>query len=488
MAGSRHRITTRVLALSAGVAVLIGAVLVVLVVAVTAQHNATERAIRSQETLTAGNELEKTLVTIENGLRGFVASGRTRFLDPAESGLKAYPGQLAKLRDSAAPEASQRAAVSRLTESINDYVGLWARPLIALANNRLPAARSVLLTRGGRERLDAISREFRGIFAREQRLARERTDSAKSLGDLALGLGFGGLAFVLLVAAASAIYLRRTVVRPVLDLAEATHRLAEGDLSTRVVQTRSDELGDLARSFNTMADSLERGQDELRRTNAELEQFASVTSHDLQAPLVTISMYAGLLERADPADADSRRELVGAIKRATEQGRALIRDLLDFARTGRDAPEVEDVPAYDAVAQALDTLTGPILDAKAKVTIGKMPVVRAERTSLVRVFQNLISNALKFSAPGRVPEIRVDAAPAEDGFWRLSVRDNGIGMNEADAQRVFGPFERVHGEDDYPGTGIGLAVCDRIVTQHGGRIGVETQPGEGSEFWFTVPA
>src|SRR6476661_975973 len=375
MQGSRHRsITVRVLALSVGVAALLGAVLVVLVVAVTAQHDATENAIRSQETLTAGSELEKTLVTIENGLRGFVASGRTRFLDPAEKAINAYPEQLTHLRESAAPEADQRRAVDWLGESIQDYVGLWARPLMALAHDRLPAARSVLLTRGGRERLDAIARDFRLLFAREQQLARERTDSAKSQADLAIGLGIAGLVFVLAVAAGLALYLRRTVVRPVLDLAGATRRLADGDLTIRVDDRRGDELGDLARSFNQMADSLERSQAELQRTNAELEQFASVTSHDLQAPLVTISMYAGLLERADPADEEKRRQLVAAIRRSTEQGRELIRDLLEFARTGREAPDVEEVPAYEALAQALESLGGPILDAGASVTIGRMPV------------------------------------------------------------------------------------------------------------------
>ena len=487
MHGRRHRITTRVLALSAAVAVLLGAVLVVLVIAVTAQRNATEAAIGSQETLTAGSELEKSLVTIENGLRGFVASGRTRFLEPAERALEAYPEQLERLRDSAADAADQRAAVQRLSESIEDYAGLWARPLISLANERLPAARSVLLTRGGRERLDAISTAFRGIFERERRLAGERTQQAREQADLAIGLGVGGFLFVLAVAAGLAMFLRRTVVRPVLDLAEATERLAEGDLSSRVERQRNDELGDLAHSFNAMADSLERSQAELRRTNAELEQFASVTSHDLQAPLVTISMYAGLLERSDPADAEQRRKLVDAIRRATEQGRALIRDLLDFARTGRDVPVVDNVPAGDALAQALEALAGDVLDAGATITIEDLPMVRAEHTSLTRVFQNLVGNAIKFAAPDRAPDVRVGAVPDPAG-WRIWVRDNGIGMTEADARRVFGPFERVHGEEDFPGTGIGLALCDRIVTQHGGRMGVTTRLGEGSEFWFTLPA
>jgi light-regulated signal transduction histidine kinase (bacteriophytochrome) len=223
------------------------------------------------------------------------------------------------------------------------------------------------------------------------------------------------------------------------------------------------------------------------RSNAELDQFASVTSHDLQAPLTTISMYAELIERRHAADLNGGMALVDGIRGATQEARTLIRDLLEYSRAGRGEPALEEVAASDMVRTALDALAGPIAEAGAHVTVGSLPVVCVDRTALCRVLQNLIGNAVKFAAPGRAPEVVVDAA-RDGAMWRFDIRDNGIGMDPADAERIFQPFKRLHGEEEYPGTGIGLAICERIVSQHGGRIWVTSRPGEGSEFSFTLPA
>jgi light-regulated signal transduction histidine kinase (bacteriophytochrome) len=243
-----------------------------------------------------------------------------------------------------------------------------------------------------------------------------------------------------------------------------------------------------------MADSLQRSRAELEhsnaellRSNAELDQFASVTSHDLQAPLTTISMYAELIERRHAADLNGGMTLVDGIRSATQEARTLIRDLLEYSRAGRGQLALEDVAASDMVRTALEALAGPIEAAGAHVTVESLPIVCADRAGVCRVFQNLIGNAVKFAAPGRAPEVVVGAE--RDGtMWRFDVRDNGIGMDPADAERIFQPFKRLHGEEEYPGTGIGLAICERIVSQHGGRIWVTSRRGEGSEFSFTLPA
>jgi signal transduction histidine kinase len=139
------------------------------------------------------------------------------------------------------------------------------------------------------------------------------------------------------------------------------------------------------------------------------------------------------------------------------------------------------------VARALDALAGPIEAAGAHVSAERLPVVLVDRAGVCRVFQNLIGNAVKFGANGRPPEVEV-AAERDGAMWRFEVRDNGIGMDPKDAERIFQPFKRLHGEEAYPGTGIGLAICERIVNQHGGRIWVTSRPGEGSVFAFTLPA
>ena len=474
------------MAVSVTGALLLATALVLLIVAVTGQRDASRTAFRSQQALTAGTQLEKSLITIENGLRGYVASGRERFVAPANQALRSYRAELDELTGLLSDDPGQQRLARRIGLRIEDYVTLWARPLIALARERLPAARSAVVTNDGRERIDTIREGFARLFGREREVVQALEERAEQRSSLAIAFGAGGIGLVFLVAVGAALYLRRAVVRPVVTVAEATNRLADGELSTRVPAAREDEVGDLARGFNAMADSLERGQTELARSNRELEQFASVTSHDLQAPLSTISMYAELLERRHGADLDGGTSLIDGIRGATQQARTLIRDLLEYSRAGRGRLRLEAVPVQKVVDQALEAVAGEIERTGARVSVGPLPVVQAERTHLCRVFQNLVGNAVKFT-DGRTPEVEI-AATREGPAWRFCVSDNGIGMEPKDAERIFEPFQQLHGEEDYEGTGIGLAICARIIEQHGGQIGVTTSPGDGSTFCFTLPA
>src|SRR4051795_4580478 len=298
------RITARMALVGGLIALLLGAAFALLVFAVSGQRDAGRLALRSQEAITAGTELEKTVISLENGLRGYVASGRESQLEPWKSGLKAYPAQVRKLEGLVSDVPSQQAQVRAIKEQIDDYVNLWATPLLGLARQRLRVAQSVIVTGTGRVRIDQLRDSFAQLFAQEQALAIKREHSAEKTSSRAIAAGWAGLVLLLLLTLAAWVYLRRSFVRPVLTVAEASRRLAEGDMSARVPPVRDDEIGDLARAFNTMADSLEVSQEalaersrELERSNRELEQFASVTSHDLQAPLATISMYAQLLEQ-----------------------------------------------------------------------------------------------------------------------------------------------------------------------------------------------
>ncbi|MBW3652997.1 MAG: HAMP domain-containing protein [Actinobacteria bacterium] len=490
----RTQITTRVVALSAAVAILLGSALVVLIVAVTAQRDAARVAFRSQQALSLANQLEKSLLSIESALNRYVTTQDQRYQRSARRELAAYPAQTRRLAALVSDDPGQQQRVRTLGEAIRDYDEYWATSLMQIvAEEGFDEARSQVLTNGGRARLDEVRAQFESLFERERAVIRAREEAAERGSARAIGLGVGGLALVIAIGVASTMYLRRAVLRPVRTVAEATGRLAAGDLSTRVPAEREDELGELARGFNSMADSLEQGREELEhtnaelsRSNAELEQFASVTSHDLQAPLTTISMYAELLERrrGDPGADDL--DLVDGIRGATQQARALIRDLLEYSRAGRGHLNVEDVAVGPVVEHVLEALAGAIEESGAQVDVGDLPVVRADRANLCRVFQNLIGNALKFTA-GDSPHVCIEAE-RDNGDWRFSVRDNGIGMNPDHAQRIFEPFQRLHGEEDYPGTGIGLAICERIISQLGGRIWVSSTPGEGSVFSFTLPA
>jgi PAS domain S-box-containing protein len=233
-------------------------------------------------------------------------------------------------------------------------------------------------------------------------------------------------------------------------------------------------------------DELERQARELMRSNAELQQFAYVASHDLQEPLRMISSYTQLLLRryGDRFDQEAREFMDYVIDGATRM-KQLIEDILVYSRVGTRTREFRKVSAETALTKALTNLRASIEDAGAAVTHDALPEVQADEVQLVQLFQNLIGNALKFKG-AEAPRIHVDATATSDA-WEFAVRDNGLGIEPQYFERIFMVFQRLHSKGEYPGTGIGLAICKKVVDRHGGRIHVESRPGEGSTFHFTLP-
>jgi PAS domain S-box-containing protein len=229
-----------------------------------------------------------------------------------------------------------------------------------------------------------------------------------------------------------------------------------------------------------------RAAEELRRSNAELEQFAYVASHDLQEPLRTVSSYCQLLEKRykeklDKNAADYIEFAVSGAKRM----QLLINDLLQYSRVGTRGKPFRPTELNQVFADVVSSLDRAISESGATVTRGELPVVPGDAVQLGQLFQNLIGNAIKFRGP-HAPEIEVGAAEIE-GETVFSVKDNGIGIEAQHADRIFQIFQRLHEREKYSGTGIGLAVCKKIVERHGGRIWVESAPGQGSAFLFTLP-
>ena len=224
----------------------------------------------------------------------------------------------------------------------------------------------------------------------------------------------------------------------------------------------------------------------LAESNAQVEQFASIASHDLQEPLRMVTQYLGLLERryGDGLEAKAREYLANASDGAARM-QVMIGDLLAYSRAGRGEPACERVECAAVLAEVLRDLDAPIAEANATIISGGLPDITGDRTRLARVLHNLIANALKFRRAD-TPVITVTAAKGECE-WRFAVHDNGIGIDPAHHQRIFDLFQRLHLRDEYPGTGIGLAICRKLVEQVGGRIWVESQPGSGATFIFTLP-
>lgn len=225
---------------------------------------------------------------------------------------------------------------------------------------------------------------------------------------------------------------------------------------------------------------------QLAHVNAKLEQFAVAASHDLQEPLRTVKGYAGLLSRRyRPVLEGNGVEFIDYIEQGVARMERVIYSLLAYSRMVHDQREPGPVDLELVVRQTLEILRHSIEESGATITVGPLPTVLADRERIASVFQNLLSNSLKYRR-GSSPEIRVSAQRSA-GEWILSVRDNGIGFRPEDAHRLFGLFKRLHG-DGYPGTGVGLALVKQIVEQHGGRIWAESLPGEGATFYFTLPA
>ncbi|MCR9116873.1 MAG: ATP-binding protein [bacterium] len=226
--------------------------------------------------------------------------------------------------------------------------------------------------------------------------------------------------------------------------------------------------------------------EELTRSNNDLEQFAYVVSHDLHEPLRAVAGFTSLLKSrySDRLD-DEGKEFLEITLGGAKRMQQMLRDLLEYSRVGRSDRSFQEVDMNEVYRRVVGNLAWAIDEAKANVSCTTLPTVTGDPTQLLQLLQNLIGNAIKFGGD-EPPKVRVSVAES-DGFWRFEIADNGIGMKPQYLERIFVVFQRLHTVDKFAGTGIGLAVCKRIIDRHQGEIGVESKLGEGSTFWFTLP-
>src|SRR5439155_11364374 len=322
---------------------LLSAAFVLLVSAINEQRDAGRLALRSQQAITAGTQLEKSVNSLETGLRGYVASGAQVALEPYDASRRVYPSQLRRLRALVKGDQMEEAQVNRISEAIDDYISLWAVPLLGIALDRPQAARAIIVNSNGRARVAQIRDAFDALYARERAVARERERRAEHRSHLGRVLGIGGAILALGLTALVALALRRFILRPVEDVTRATEAVAGGDLTVRVRSPRQDEIGRLGRAFNAMTEQLQGRTADLERSNRDLEDYAAVASHDLQGPLATIGMHAELLQRRLGQEKEQEAMLAERIVSSSRSMTALVRDLLAYSRAGSAQPGHERV-------------------------------------------------------------------------------------------------------------------------------------------------
>ena len=444
-------------------------------------------------------KLQVALVDQESGIRGYALAGQEVFLQPWETGRREEASAARALSAMADDPALRiRSSLDEVEARADTWRTRYAEPILSEVRAGRPVTVDPV---EGKQLFDDLRRS---LDALQGDLDRASADARADLATWANRLQVVGL---LLVAALVALLLvltvglRRVVLRPLSALAGEVRRVADGDFEAEVQGEGPPEIVALGadvegmrrqivaeyRQLRQATEELDRKTEDLERSNTELEQFAYVASHDLQEPLRKVASFTQLLERRYKGQLDERADqYIGFAVDGAKRMQVLINDLLSFSRVGRLTREHVEIGAGELVQQAVANLSLAIEEADATVTVAEdMPRVSVDAPLLVGVFQNLIGNALKFRTDRR-PEIAVSVADAGEE-WEFAVSDNGIGIEPEYADRIFIIFQRLHPKDAYPGTGIGLAMCRKIIEYHGGRIWLDTSVPNGTTFRFTLP-
>jgi len=462
------------------------------------------------DAITDANGAFIRLVDAETAVRGYALTGDPVTLEPYER-ARAEGVDFAALAEGVASAADDE-ELARTSQAAAEAAERWdsefAAPLIDQIESQGHESVQTDQVEEGKRLFD----ETRTAAAAY--LDRLRELRAAGVADLDRWTRIASSIVTVLVLAAIAVgvllwvALKRWVVEPVDALAADARAVSSGELDHPVQATGPGEIATLAADVESMRVSLVRQvqvveasraeitlahdrlteqAEELRRSNRDLEQFAYVASHDLQEPLRKVASFTQLLQKRYGGQLDERADqyIEFAVDGAKRMQR-LIQDLLGFSRVGRVGGEVSDVDLGAALAQAVDNLEESIAEAQAVVTHDELPLVRGEAALLVQLFQNLVGNAVKFRHPDRPPHVHISVARADDA-WQFECRDNGIGIDAQYADRVFVIFQRLHAKDVYEGTGIGLALCKKIVEFHGGRIWIDQREGDGTSICWTLP-
>ena len=440
-----------------------------------------DRVFNTQEVLEGLQELKTALLQVETDARGYLLTGDQAYYDVYRQHLQEIPAKTEDIRRKIADNPShlekfekvEQAVNSRL-ELLDEYIGRKQ----VLSATIIPQGQSA----EGKRRMDAVTGAIADIVQNERELLELRVNQSKLSGQRTL-LTFLIANTVLFVLLVMVFYL---TMRDIRERKVTEQRLqAEHDLLEERVLERTHELNELNL--------------ELERSNRELQDFAFVASHDLQEPLRKIQAFGDRLRTVQgPNFTDQGRDYLNRMHSAAGRMHTLINDLLVFSRVTTKAQPFQPTDLGKIAEDVVSDLETRIEETGGSVEIGPLPVIEADELQMRQLLQNLIANALKFRKTDVPPHVRISAEriaarPSENGHFpseemvKIYVRDNGIGFDEKYLDRIFTPFQRLHGRNEYEGTGIGLAVCRKIVERHGGELTAESSSGKGSTFIVSLP-
>ncbi|MBF6167167.1 CHASE3 domain-containing protein [Streptomyces gardneri] len=456
--------------------------------------------------------LQSALVDQETGLRGYAITADPQFLQPYSDGTRDEAQSVARLRELLADRQPLLEELDALERAAQRWRIDYAEPLVAaLASGSARGVDPAVPARGKplfdelRMRFEAQNSNLTAAIAHDE----EQLTHTRKVRDAVLA---GMVVAFLLTGVLLTVLIRRLIARPLGSLTDASLRVAGGDFDHHIDVHGPADLATVANAVESMRrrivtelsssrakeavlaeqkTDLDLQAEELRRSNTELEQFAYVASHDLQEPLRKVASFCQLLEKRYGDQLDERgKQYIDFAVDGAKRMQVLINDLLTFSRVGRITDRTEPTGLGQSLDKALTNLSNAIDDTGAVIRRpDDLPEIIGDPTLLTMLWQNLVANAIKFRAPERAPELEITCAPTDDSSgWLLSVTDNGIGIAPEFAEKVFVIFQRLHNREEYSGTGIGLAVCKKIVEYHGGRIWIDTDYTAGTRFCFTLRA
>jgi signal transduction histidine kinase len=447
-----------------------------------------------------------TLLDAETGQRGYLVTGKKPFLKPYEDALRRVDRQFVRLHALIGSDPQQTDNLKELETLAQRRLDQLREVLVAFDQEGLSAVEDHLRSGAGKRTMDRVREKISQMEGLERARLSSRAGDAQVAYWTSITTGLFAAILSLCLAGAAYLLVMRDMAqreKSATQMREANERLEER------VRERTNAVHDVIASLRAEIETRRAAEaeaqhvaEELQRSNRELEQFASVASHDLQEPLRKIQAFGDRLNtHARDQLGEKGRDYLERIMHAASRMRHLIDDLLAFSRVATKTQPFRPVDLNEVIREVLGDLESRLQQTGGTVEVEPLAAVSADPLQMRQLFQNLIGNALKFQRPGVPPVVEIrgkmeaaaDSAPPGDGEGnpglrlRVTVRDNGIGFDAAYRERIFELFQRLHGRNEYEGTGIGLAICKKIVDRHGGTITADATPNKGATFSLTLP-